>query len=171
MMEQVMTKAVWGGILTAAAVLLFSTQAYAQAVTTAPLTVNATVSAKAKLTLGAVSVSFADADPDVTPLLSATAVTVDVKARTTAAGNVTLTVLADGDLTNATSDTIGIANLTWTATGTSFAAGTMATTAVSVGSWTGGGTQAGTQTYKLVNSWNYKTGAYTAAITYTLTAP
>jgi hypothetical protein len=42
---------------------------------------------------------------------------------------------------------------------------------VSLGSWTGGGSQAGTQTYKLVNSWDYKTGTYTATITYTLTAP
>ena len=49
--------------------------------------------------------------------------------------------------------------------------GTMGTTATSLGSWTGGGNAAGTQTYQLANSWNYRTGIYTATITYTLTAP
>jgi hypothetical protein len=170
-MERVMTKAVWSSVLTAAAVLLFTTQAFAQATDTASVTVSATVNAKAKLTVGSGTASFADADPDVTPLLSATAISLDVKARTSTSGNVTLTVQADDDLTNGT-DTIGIGNLTWTVTGTNFAAGTMSkTAAVSVGSWTGGGTQSGTQTYKLVNSWSYKTGSYTATITYTLTAP
>ncbi len=164
-------RTVWGGVLTAAAVLLFSGQAFAQATDTANVTVSATVSAKAKLTVGSATVSFADANPDVTPLLSAAAVSVDVKARTSAAGSVTLTVLAADDLSNGT-DAITIDNLTWTVTGTNFAAGTMSkATAVSVGAWTGSGTQAGTQTYKLVNSWSYVTGSYSASITYTLTAP
>jgi hypothetical protein len=166
-----MRKAVWSGVLSAAAIFLMSSQAFAQATDTASVTVSATVAAKAKLTLGSATVSFADANPDVTPLLSATALSVDVKARTSTSGSVTLTVLAADDLSTGT-DTIGIANLTWTATGTNFAPGTMSkTTAVSVGSWTGPGTQSGTQTYKLVNSWSYVTGSYSASITYTLTAP
>ena len=33
------------------------------------------------------------------------------------------------------------------------------------------GTHNGTQTYTLVNSWNYVTGNYTTTLTYTLTAP
>lgn len=164
-------KAVWSGVLAAAAILSLSTQAFAQATDTASVTVSATVNAKAKLTVGSATVSFADANPDVTPLLSATAVTLDVKARTSTSGNVTLTVQASDDLSNGT-DAIAISNLTWTATGSNFAAGTMSkTAAVSVGSWTGAGTQSGTQTYKLVNSWGYVTGSYSTTITYTLTAP
>jgi hypothetical protein len=167
-----MTKAVWGSILTAAAIILLPSQVFAQASDTGSVTVSATVNAKAKLTLGATTASFGDDDPDVTPLLSAAAISVSVKSRTSAAGSVTLTVLAGGDLVNAATDTIAISALTWTVSGTGFAAGTMdKTTAQSLGSWTGGGTAAGTQTYKLVNSWNYKTGLYGATITYTLTAP
>ena len=166
-----MTKACRRMALTAAAVLLFSTQAFAQATHGGSVTVSAQVNAKAKLTLGSATASFDDADPDTTPLLTATsAISIDVKARTGASDNVTLTVLAGGDLTNG-SDTIPIGNLTWTVTGSNFAAGTMATSAVSLGSWTGGGNQSGTQTYKLVNSWSYRTGLYQATITYTLTAP
>ena len=169
-----MTKAVWSGVLTGiGAVLLCSTQAFAQAATAgASVTVSATVSPKAKLTVGAASVTFNDADPDVTPLLTATLpLSLNVRARTAAASNVTLTVQSGGDLTNADSETIPIANLTWTATGTGYAAGTMGTAASSLGSWTGGGNELGAQTYRLVNSWTYRTGTYTATITYTLTAP
>jgi hypothetical protein len=165
-------KAVWGGILTAAALVLCSTQAHAQAVDTKTVTVSATVNAKAKLTLSSNAASFADADPDVTPVLSAAGITVDVKTRTASAGGVTLTVLAGGDLTNAASDTIAINQLSWTVGGTAgFTAGTMsATVAQSLGTF-GSGSLSDTQTYKLVNSWSYKTGSYTATITYTLTAP
>ncbi len=108
----------------------------------------------------------------MTTLLTATsAVSLDVKARTTTNCNVTLTVLASDDLSNGT-DVIGIGNLTWTVTGTGFAAGTMSKTAAqSIGAWTGGGTQSGTQTYKPVNSWRYKTGSYSTTVTQTLTAP
>jgi hypothetical protein len=158
--------------MTAAAVLMVSSTAFAQAQTdTKNVTVTANVNAKAKLTLGSNSATFADADPDVTPLLSASAISIDVKARTSAAGSVTLTVQSGGDLVSG-SDTIAINQLTWTVTGTNFAAGTMSkTAAVSVGAWSGSGMPSGTQTYKLVNSWGYNTGSYTATITYTLTAP
>jgi len=85
---------------------------------------------------------------------------------------VTLTVQADGALTNAASDTIAINQLTWTASGTGFAAGTMSSGAAqTLGSFAGGGNATGNQTYQLVNSWNYRTGTYSAIITYTLTAP
>jgi len=167
-----MTKAVWGSVLTTAAIVLLPSQVFAQASDTKSVSVSAIVNAKAKLTLGSLTATFGDADPDVTPLLTAPAITVDVRARTAAAGTVTLTVLAGGDLVNAATDTIAISALTWTASGTGFAAGTMdSTTAQSLGSWTGGGTQSGTQSYRLVNSWDYKTGTYTASITYTLSAP
>src|SRR4029079_11666363 len=98
-------------------------------------------------------------------------VTATVKARTSAAGNNTLTAVADHDLQSG-SDTIPIANLTWIVGGAGFTAGTMdAVTAHNVGSWVGSGNYAGTQTLKLVNDWAYNTGSYTATISYTLTAP
>ena len=87
--------------------------------------VSATVSAAANLTLGATTVTFANADPAVTTNIGATegAVSVTVKARTSAAGAVTLTVLAGDDLKSGT-DVIPISNVTWSATGTGFGNGT-----------------------------------------------
>jgi hypothetical protein len=154
-----------------AAVLCFSTPVFAQ--TTAPglINVTATINAKAKLTLGAGSISFADADPDAFTSVTAGPVTVDVKTRTSAAGVVTLTVLADGDLVSG-GNSIGIGNLSWSATGAGFQAGTASkTVATTVGSWTGGGTPSGGQTFALVNSWTYATGSYTLKLNYTLSAP
>jgi hypothetical protein len=155
-----------------AAALLVSTPVFAQATANASLNVTAQVAAKAKLTLGVGSITFPDADPDVTPIWSSSAVTVDVKARTSAAGSVTLTVLASGDLSNGT-QTIAITNLTWAGTGTGFTVSGInnKTTAQSVGSWTGSGNQSGSQTFSLPNSWSYATGNYTSTLNYTLTAP
>ncbi|HTI36669.1 MAG TPA: hypothetical protein VL484_03845 [Vicinamibacterales bacterium] len=166
-----MSKAVWTA---AAALAVFTIAVPAIAQSTATATVNVTVNVSARATLdlhGTNSVTFADADPDTTPSIAAPALTIDVKSRTSAASNVTLTVVSNQDLTSG-SDVIGIANLTWTSTGTGFAAGTMnKTTAQTVGSWTGSGTRSGTVTLKLANSWAYNAGAYTATLTYTLTAP
>ena len=137
------------------------------------LTVSATVSATAKLSLSSAAVSFADADPDTVPSIAATggAITITAKAKTGAAGVATLTVLAAADLVSG-SDSIAITNVTWTVTGASYAAGTMSkSSAVSVGSWTGSGVRVGTQSYLLANSWSYTTGSYSASATYTLTAP
>ncbi len=166
-----MMKAVWSGVVTVAAVMLVSTSAFAQASNTASISVTANVNAKAKLTLGAASITFADADPDVVPTMTSSAVSIDVKARSSAAGAVTLTVLASGDLVSG-ANTIGIGNLTWTATGSGFQAGTSnKTTAQTVGGWTGSGSPSGTQTFALPNSWSYNTGTYTVTLNYTLTAP
>ena len=161
-------KAVWTGVLTAAAVVLFSGSVYAQ--TTDTVNISAVINAKAKLDVSAGPVTFPDDDPDAAAILiSATPITVSAKARTTAAGSVTLTVAADGDLMSGT-DPIGIGNLTWTAGG-DLSGGTMNTTGATLGSWTGPGMRSGTQTYRLANSWSYVPGTYTAIITYTLTAP
>ncbi len=136
------------------------------------LTINATVSAKAKLTLGVAAINFADADPDTLPSIPAgeNPVSVTVKAQTGVASTVTLTVAADGDLDSGT-DTIDITNVTWTATGAGFVGGTMNTSAQSAGSWTGSGQQTGTFSYSLANSWDYNAGSYTQTVVYTLTAP
>ena len=70
------------------------------------------------------------------------------------------------------SNTIAISNVTWTATGTGFRAGTMSrTTSQLVGRWTGSGTRTGTLSFFLANSWSYATGNYTQRVTFTLTAP
>jgi hypothetical protein len=167
-----MKKAVWSGVIAAATLCFLSGTAYAQTTDTAAVNVTVNVNARAKLTLSAPSLTFADADPDVTPTLTAGALTVGVKARTTGGASVTLTVLASDDLKTAGGDTIAISDLTWTATGASFVGGTSdKTTAQSVGSWVGSGNRSGTQTYSLPNSWSYAIGAYTATLNYTLTAP
>lgn len=164
-----MTKAVWTGAV-AVAVVCLSSPVLAQQTDQKTVTINAAVNAKAKLAVSGGPVNFPDDDPDLSPTLtSTTPISVDVKARTSASGNVTLTVLATDDLKSGT-DVITIGNLSWTASG--LTAGTMSKTAAfTIGSWTGSGLQSGTQTYELVNSWTYKTGTYSSTITYTLTAP
>lgn len=165
---KVMQKAVWTAAL-AAAVFLVSNPVFAQQTDTASVTVTVHVNAKAKLTIDSASVDFADADPTTFPTISATPLNISVKARTSTAGVVVLDAKAP-DLTSG-SDTITIGNITWTATGSGFNAGTMATTDSQVGTWTGSGNQSGTQTLVLANSWTYNTGTYGSTITYTLTAP
>jgi hypothetical protein len=84
---------------------------------------------------------------------------------------VTLTLNAGTNLTSG-GDTIAISNITWTAGGDGFVAGTMAVSSeVPVASWTGSGNRSGTQTFAMVNSWAYTPGSYSASATYTLTAP
>jgi hypothetical protein len=167
-----MKKAVWSGAVAAAVVLLGSSSAFAQQTANASIAVTANVNAKAKLTLGTNAINFADADPDVTPVFTSAPVSVDVKARTSNAGNVTLTVLASNDLTSG-SDVIAIGTLTWTATGTGFtgSGANNKTTAQTLGSWSGSGNPSGTQTLSLPNLWSYNTGTYTVTLNYTLTAP
>jgi len=158
-------------LMLAAAMLLGVSQALAA--NTAPLTINATVSSRGTLTLSTGAISFADADPDSTPLITANPdpVTVDAKARTGSSSTVTLTVLASGDLVSG-GDDIPITNVTWTATGTGFVAGTMDKgSAQTAGTWTGPAHRTGTFTYKLANNWNYKAGIYSASVLYTLSAP
>lgn len=165
-----MMKAVWGSVLTAAAIVLLSPASVAaQATDTATVTVSAAINPKAKLTLSRLTASFPNLDPDTAPTLtSTTPITVTVKART--GGTLTLTVVASDDLKSGT-DAIPIANLTWDAT-VDLQAGTMdKTTAQTLLSSTTSGTMSGVQTYKLLNEWTYKTGNYSATITYTLTAP
>jgi hypothetical protein len=167
-----MKKAVWSGAVAAAVVLLGSSSAFAQQTANASIAVTATVNAKAKLTLSVAAINFADADPDVTPVYTSAPVTVDVKARTSAGGSVTVTVLASGDLTSGT-DTIPVNTLTWAAAGTGFTAtgANDATTAQTLGTWTNSGNHSGSQTLSLPNLWSYKTGTYPATLNYTLTAP
>lgn len=167
-----MMKAVWSGVLATAVVtlVLFSATLQAQQVATANVTATATVAARARLEVTG-AVTFGDEDPETTPNIDASPLSVTVKARTAPGDAITLTVEAAGDFVNADSQVIPIGNLSWLAGGTGFVPGTASTAAVSVGSWTGPGTRTGTQTYRLVNSWAYATGNYSVELTYTLTAP
>jgi hypothetical protein len=152
--------------------ILFSAGAFA-ATDTKNLTINASVEGAATLIMGVAAINFANANPDITPSVANTegAVNVQVKVRTGVASSVTLTHQAAGPLTSG-SNTIAINNVSWTATGTGFATGTMSSsTPVSAGAWTGSGARTGTFSYALVNSWDYAIGTYTVSSTYTLTAP
>jgi hypothetical protein len=142
-----------------------------QAQTTQTLTINATVSSRAELTLSPTTINFADASPTTSPSVAAdSSVTVTAKVRSS--GTPTLKVLANGDLTSG-GNTIGIGNVTWTASGSPFIAGTMnKTTAQDAATFSSGsGSYSGSFSYALVNSWTYAVGSYTQTATYTLTAP
>ncbi len=167
-----MMKAVWTGAVATAAVLLLTGDAFAQAATAnASMPVNVTVNARAKLALGAASVDFLDADPDVSPTLNATPFSVDVKARTGRLSTVTLDVSAP-DFTGGGGSTIAIGALSYLGSGAGFNGLTpFATTATPAGSWTGSGNHSGMHTYSLQNTWAYNTGSYGTTVTYTLTAP
>lgn len=163
-----------GGILAvAASFFLLSAASAFGATATQTVAVAATVAARAALTVGSATLTFADANPDTTPSLAPNegAITIAASGRTSATGNITLTVVSSNDLVSG-ADLIAAANLTWTASGAGFVGGAMnKTTGQSVGSWTGPGSRTGTQTYSLVNSWSYATGNYSMTVTYTLTAP
>ena len=168
-----MKKAVWSGIATAAAVLMFSTSAYAQTtLTNANINATANVAARARLTLTG-PIAFNDADPDLVPLIDATnPLDVQAQARVSPGTIVNLTVQAGGDFVSG-GDSIAINNMTWISSSAGFnATGTMSSgTAQSVASWTGPGTRNGSQTYRLANSWNYPPGTYSVTLTYTLATP
>ena len=166
----------WKALLTCTAVvalvLLMGTSTFAANVTQT-LTINATVAARAELTLAPATISFADASPATTPSITANSpVTVTANVRTAKASTATLTALAGTDLTSGT-DTIPITAVTWTASALPFIAGTMSHTSAQSGATfsAGSGSYSGTYTFTLANSWNYNVGAYAATVTYTLTAP
>jgi len=167
-----MRKTLWKIGLSSAVVLLMSTSADAQTVTQ-PLNVSVTIASRAQLTLSTANLVIPDADPATVPTLTAPGLTVTVGARTASAQPITLTVVATGGDLTGTAGTIGIANLTWATTGTGFAGTGVsnATVAQNVGTWTGSGLRAGTQTYSLPNNWAYAPGTYATSLTYTLTVP
>ena len=130
-------------------------------------------SSTANLRINSTTVTFLNADPDTTPVITASegAISITADAKTSKHSTVALTVVAGGDLKSGV-NTIAISNITWTAAGSGFVAGTLSkTTPRTVGSWAGSGNRTGTVTFKLANAWTYATGTYTATLTFTLTAP
>jgi hypothetical protein len=145
---------------------------------TKDVTISATVSSAAKLTLATTTVTFPDADPDDVKSIAAkeNGAAVTAKVKTGSATSATLKVLATDDLISG-KDIIPITNVTSTATNTSgsfFSAGPITWSKTSPGATVGQGNSGsfvGTFSWFLANSWDYPTGNYTAKATYTLTAP
>jgi hypothetical protein len=145
---------------------------------TKDVTISATVASTAKLTLNTSTITFPDADPDVTTSIPANenGAVVTAKVKTGSSTSATLNVLAADDLKSG-SDAIPITNITSSATNTSgsfFSAGPITwsktTPGVTVGQGNSG-SYTGTFSWFLANSWTYATGNYTAQAQYTLTAP
>jgi hypothetical protein len=120
------------------------------------------------------SVSFADADPDTTPSITASNVTLSYKVTGNAGHAWRITIVSSTDLTSG-SATIPISDITWTATpAPPFQAGTMSTTVQqTMASSTDNINPARTATvvFRLANSWNHNVGAYSATFTLTMSAP
>jgi hypothetical protein len=157
-------------LLVVAALLALATSALAQ---TRTATLNVTVNGFARLTLSSSGVSFPDSNPDLVPQVpgSTGPLTITVKARTTANASLRLSVLASDDLRSGVR-TLPASNITWTATGAGFVAGTLnRTTAQTVGSWIGSGARSGAQSLFFRNLWTHPTGTYTLTMTYTLSSP
>ena len=143
----------------------------AQEATTA--TMNVTVSSMAKLTVSAATLTFPDANPDLSPQVTPLqgALTISAKARSTEGSQVVLTVQAADDLRSGL-EMIPASAMSWTVTGSGFAPGTLSKVSpVTLGQWNGSGARTGTQTFLFQNLWTYASGTYTATLTYTLSAP
>jgi len=136
-------------------------------------TLSASVSTAAKLNLSTASVSFPDADPDIVPQIPTVGgpVLITAKSRANPGMQVVLTVQAADDLRSGVS-LIPASNITWTASGAGFVAGTLSKLApVTVATWVGSGVRTGTQQLYLRNLWTHPTGTYTVSLLYTLSAP
>ena len=161
-----------------ALILIGAGAAWGASTATKDVTLSATVSSSAKLTLATSTISFPDGDPDAALPIAATEnpAVVTAKVKTGSASTATLKVLAATDLTSGT-DTIDITNVTSTATNTTgsfFSAGPVIWSKTGEGATVGqgnSGSYAGTFNWFLANSWDYATGSYTTTAKYTLTAP
>jgi hypothetical protein len=125
------------------------------------------------LSISPASITFASADPDVSPSIAAAPVVVNVRVRQNGS-TWTLTVLAGGDLI-AGPATVDISNVSWTATpAPPYQNGTLSkTVAQRVASGPGNVNPAanGSVTFRLANSWTYSAGTYTQTLIFTLSAP
>ncbi len=153
--------------------IAFAASARDSAAQTRTATLNVSINGLARLTLSSAGVTFADSNPDLVPQVPATPgpLTITVKARTTLNATLRLSVLASDDLRSGVR-TIPASNITWTAAGAGFVAGTLnRTTPQAVGSWVNSGVRTGTQSLFFRNLWTHPTGIYTLTMTYTLSSP
>jgi hypothetical protein len=132
-------------------------------------TLAVSLSERLKLAFDMAGINFPDANPDVFPVIAANENPVAVVSgmRTSAGRSVRLLVTAPDALTSG-SNTIAIANVTWTSSGTGYVAGTMGPGPVTAGSWAASASRSGSFSYFLANSWSTNSGTYNGAVTYTL---
>lgn len=151
--------------------------AFAQPPTTGPQSATATLSVNlgslARVAFTSTSIAFPNADPDTVPKIAGTpaSIAITAKARTTRNSLVTLTVQSTDDLRSGVT-VLPASLITWTVTGTGFVAGTLSrSSAQLVGSWTGSGVRAGSQSFFFENGWTHPPGTYTITLVYTISAP
>jgi hypothetical protein len=141
---------------------------------TQSMTINYSLTSRAKLSITPTTINFADSDPTSVPLISANEnpVQVTVKIRKDPSAAIAATLVCQGGPLVSGGNTIPSSNISWTATGTGLVAGTLSnSTPQTVGSWTAAGNYIGSLNFKLANLWTYSIGSYTGSILYTLTAP
>ena len=139
----------------------------------ATVTLSVDLGSHARLLMSSTTLDFPDADPDIVPLVAAVpaSISVTAKTRTTRNNQVILTVQPTGDLRSGIL-TIPAAMLRWTATGTGFFGGALATGSnETVGTWTSSGVRTGTQSFLFENRWTHPPGTYSITLVYTLSSP
>ena len=140
-----------------------------------PLTIRAEVRSVSKLELDSTTILFelGRVNPDLAPIIESASseITVQCKARAAATSDVSLTILAAGDLMSG-SDAISINNINWIASGSGFINGTMDKTfPQTLAAWKGGGVYTGRISFRLINRWEYSSGEYSATALLTLAVP
>jgi hypothetical protein len=166
-------------VVLAIVVLSFSLMGAGQAgavTSTANVTLSATISSSASLTLSNTTVTFngGELPPSAMAAAENGTATVNATFRTASTAPATLKVQASGDLVDGNLDTISITNVKSSATGDSFFLSGPITWSKSAGVTVGSGQSGnynGAFTWTLDNSWSYATGTYTSSATYTLSAP
>lgn len=140
------------------------------AVKTASATLKITIAPRLSVTLGMSSINFSQANPDLVLSIGANENPVSVTVKAQVGSTVTLTCQASNDLISGT-NVIPALNVSWTATGSGFTAGTLSKTSPQLaGQWTGVGSWSGTFSFRLANSWSYATGVYSMSVIFTATA-
>ncbi len=140
------------------AVLLFGQEARAQQFT---------------LTVTPASFAFPSGDPDTLPTSTSPVITVGYKAAGMGKNGVWhLAIRASSDLTSG-SDTIPVANISWTATAPLSSGAALSTTDQTLLSGIGNQTAINysSLTFYLQNLWTYKVGTYNTTIVFTLSSP
>lgn len=138
-----------------------------------PALASAQAGPRLELSVSPVTISFGSADPDISPVVTASPVVVTIRIRQST-GPWQLTVLAGGDLMSG-GTAVDITNVSWTATpAPPFQNGTMSkTVAQRMAAGTGNVNPAanGSVTFRLANAWTYSAGIYTQTLVLTLSAP
>lgn len=120
------------------------------------------------------SLSFASADPDTAPTLSALPMTLTYTVFLSGGAEWRITVQASDDFRNGSS-VIPASAVTWTATpAPPFRAGTLSVAAAQTMARGAGDVflqSTGTATFSLPNSWSYDVGTYTTSLVFTLSCP